>query len=177
MAVAASIYALVDPDSGELRYIGKANSPASRLKTHISDARQRKRPVHHWINKLLSQGKAPDMVVIRDGCKDWKEDEKELIASGRAAGYRLLNLAEGGDAPMCDKPTRQRNAIKACKRRAESEGLRGYWEMAKAGGRAAKIMREAGKIDKADNLIEALRKLKTASDDYKEMVGLWWLRR
>lgn len=43
------IYALHCPDSGEIRYIGKARDSESRLKTHIRDSVSGTTPVRCWI--------------------------------------------------------------------------------------------------------------------------------
>lgn len=103
----ASIYGLYD-DKGRLRYIGKANDPTARLKTHISDARRHNRPVCAWINKHGS----PVMRVLEANCADWRESERRLIAEARKRGDRLLNLADGGDEPHCPLETREENARK-----------------------------------------------------------------
>lgn len=105
----ASIYALCDPDTAEVRYIGKANDPEKRLLGHIRDAKVRQTPVYAWIRKLTAAGLAPEMVVIRRGCKDWKAEERALIAAGRALGLRLLNVADGGDEPFMTREQRARN--------------------------------------------------------------------
>lgn len=41
MMEGASIYALADANTGEIRYIGKANDPAKRLQGHMSDSIRR----------------------------------------------------------------------------------------------------------------------------------------
>jgi len=46
---APCIYALTDPSTGEVRYIGKANDPSARLKSHLMDSRRRNTPVYRWI--------------------------------------------------------------------------------------------------------------------------------
>jgi len=105
----ASIYALVDPDTGMVRYIGKANDPAKRLQTHIREARRLLRPVNCWVRSL---GRPPEMVVLRDNCGDWEREERRLIASARAAGYPLLNLADGGAMPKPTKEQLRANGLK-----------------------------------------------------------------
>jgi hypothetical protein len=103
------IYGLYDPDSGELRYVGKANNAQKRLKTHILD-RHLKRPVCRWINSLVEHGKAPVMRVL-ETCpsEQWEETERRLIAEYRKTGA-LLNLADGGSEPFQTKEQRQQAA-------------------------------------------------------------------
>ena len=47
------IYALLCPNTKDVRYIGKANDSEKRLKSHIRDSRRRNTPVYCWIKKLL----------------------------------------------------------------------------------------------------------------------------
>ena len=105
----ASIYALVDPDSGMIRYIGKANDPAKRLQTHARESRRLMRPVNCWVRSL---GRLPDLVVLRDNCHDWEQEERRLIASARASGYPLLNVADGGATPKATQEQRRANGLK-----------------------------------------------------------------
>lgn len=91
----AFIYALKCPDSGEIRYIGKANNPEKRLKSHIRDSVRGRRPVHAWVRSLVNAGSIPVMDVLRE-VSDWETEEAKEIASHRLGGARLLNIAKGG---------------------------------------------------------------------------------
>jgi hypothetical protein len=116
----AIIYALCDPVSDEVRYIGKANDPAKRLITHLSDSKRRKTPVYDWINKLKLENSIPTMRVLASSVKDWRELEPLLIKQYIDDGARLLNLAEGGDEPYCSPEIRVMNARKATKARVRN---------------------------------------------------------
>jgi predicted GIY-YIG superfamily endonuclease len=110
----ASIYALCCNETGEVRYIGKADDPEKRLKSHIRDSRRRNSPVCNWIKK---HGK-PNMVVLVSGCSDWPSAEREAILFGREIGLRLLNLADGGNQPVtASKKTLSENARSATAKR------------------------------------------------------------
>lgn len=105
------IYGLFDPDSGELRYIGKANNAQKRLKTHLTE-RHLKRPVCRWINSLVTKGKLPALVVLETVEKSlWEDTERRLIAEHRKTS-RLLNLADGGARPS-QTPEQRQNAARA----------------------------------------------------------------
>lgn len=108
----ASIYGLFDKD-GQLRYIGKAVDPQSRLKGHMQDARTKKTPLYDWIRK---HG-VPVMEVLEADCADWKEAERRLISEARLRGEDLLNVADGGDQPFCDYETRAENGRNNAKSR------------------------------------------------------------
>lgn len=115
------IYGLYDPDSGELRYVGKAKSSAKRLKTHIWDSRTAKRPVCLWIAGLVAAGKAPVMRLLETvDDSEWKAAEKRLIALHRKTSS-LLNLAHGGDEPFQTKEQRAANARAMNKKMAEAD--------------------------------------------------------
>ena len=101
----ASIYGLVDPRDGSIRYIGKANDPASRLKGHMRDRFRRDTPVYRWMRKVGM----PGLVVLSADCDDWRQEERRLIAEARARGDRLLNVADGGDEPYCPPEVRSNN--------------------------------------------------------------------
>lgn len=109
--VYAEIYALCCPDSGEVRYIGKANDSAKRYVSHMKESR-RKYPVYYWRDSLLAKGKSPQLRVLASCIGDWREVERHLIAQYKAGGARLLNIAEGGDEPYCSREQRSMNASK-----------------------------------------------------------------
>jgi len=108
----ASIYGLVDPESGELRYIGKANCLKGRLASHVRAAASGSYPVHAWIRKI---GKPPEMVTLEEDCEDWRRSERLAINKARAAGFRLLNVASGGDEPHCPRHVRASNGAATLK--------------------------------------------------------------
>ncbi len=96
-----SIYALIDPRDGAVRYIGKANDAAERLKSHIRDSRHRKTPVYSWIRKLRSLGLVPDMKVLATCSEsEWPKAERRAIRYQRWFNDRLLNVADGGNEPI-----------------------------------------------------------------------------
>ncbi len=107
------IYALKDPENGEIRYIGKANDSEKRLRSHLRDAKRRTTPVYCWIQKLAKDGKIPKLEVLLICQKEaWPEYERILIAEYRAGGFRLLNVADGGDEPAITTEQRRENAKK-----------------------------------------------------------------
>ncbi len=129
----ASIYGLYDAD-GALRYIGKANDPAKRLASHMRDSRVRDTPVYRWIRK---NGR-PTMRILSTNCRDWKAEERRLIAEARGRGDRLLNVAEGGDQPACSTEQRRANAVATNAKRNATPRNRRMWEIKRQIGDAAK---------------------------------------
>jgi hypothetical protein len=106
------IYGLKDPRTGDIRYIGKANDPKARMKTHIRESQRLSRPVNNWISKLIIDGMLPDMVVIQETTEEtWEDDERRIITLYRSSG-RLLNLADGGVGPKMTTEQRANNGRK-----------------------------------------------------------------
>ncbi len=105
------IYGLYDPTNGELRYIGKANCAAKRLKSHLRDSKKRNTPVYVWIRELASLGLIPVCKVILQ-TENWQADEVALIEQHKLAGANLLNVAIGGNEPFCSKAVRAANGAK-----------------------------------------------------------------
>ena len=107
------IYSLKHPETKEIRYIGKANNLKKRLKGHMVDSKTRRTPLYSWINKLKSQGLEPIIEVIREtDINGWMDAEKDEIRTYIENGYRLLNIAEGGNEPYCSKEVRAENGRK-----------------------------------------------------------------
>lgn len=89
------IYALCDPDSGRVRYVGKSNDPESRLKSHKNEVGANRKC--RWIQSLLSSGKSPVLTVIAEVPRDsWQEHERRWIAYYRGIYSDLTNHCDGG---------------------------------------------------------------------------------
>lgn len=90
------IYALQNPDDGEIRYIGKSDDPERRLKHHLTDKGYNYRT--NWLKQLRDAGKFPYMLVLRSVPIDlWKDAERWWIEKARQAGFKLTNNTVGGD--------------------------------------------------------------------------------
>jgi hypothetical protein len=96
--VVAYIYGLVDPETEQIRYIGKSIRPAERLENHINEPPSN---CHrsHWLQKLKRAGLRPGIVIIESvvGAWPWQESERFWIAYGRKQGWPLTNNTSGGD--------------------------------------------------------------------------------
>lgn len=93
-----TIYCLRDPDTLEVRYVGKTRRS---LKRRLSDHRCDKKESHrtHWFRSVLRRGKDPLIealeLVVGEG---WEERERYWIAEYRRRGARLVNQTTGGEA-------------------------------------------------------------------------------
>lgn len=95
-----TIYALRDPTSAEIRYVGQTNRPPRRrFNQHINIARKVTVPhVAAWIRGLLDAGLTPDLMILEEtsSIDDANSAEVAWIRSFRELGARLTNRAEGG---------------------------------------------------------------------------------
>lgn len=160
----AEIYALRDPATNEVRYIGKANDSMKRLKTHIRDSRRRNTPVYSWIKKLASKGLVPTVEVL-EVADSWEEAERNQIKAHRDCGCRLLNLAEGGNQPgQASYETLAANGRKAAAKIHGDPFSKRLWEIKRALGFALK----RGEL--RPHIIEAMR---TAATKRPDLFGCW----
>ena len=94
------VYALIDPRSGELRYIGKTcRDVAARVSSHMSSARNGS-PYHsaYWLRQLIKAGMVPDtMILAHAPHADVANLERRYIALLRDVGAKLTNMADGGE--------------------------------------------------------------------------------
>jgi group I intron endonuclease len=91
-----SIYALLDPESQEPRYVGQTvRSLSDRLAGHLHAAETNdKLYVCRWIKSL----QVPPLIVVLEEVVEKELDaaERRWIKTMRADGARLCNLTEGG---------------------------------------------------------------------------------
>lgn len=93
------IYALADPRSGSVRYIGVTVDKATRMYGHVSSvlSGNSQTPRAKWIRELIDLGLRPVMTIIESVYgKEWRSREKFWIAHYRKLGD-ILNVSAGGD--------------------------------------------------------------------------------
>lgn len=108
------IYALCDPNTGEIRYVGKANNPERRLTCHLCD--RKKSHKQRWIASLKRLGLIPSIKILAEIPRQgWEWVEKAHIRKLREMGYRLTNLTAGGDGVEGRKVSQETRAkLRAC---------------------------------------------------------------
>lgn len=95
------IYALSDPRTNEIRYIGQSSRGLKRPKHHMcpSSIKGGHNPYkNNWLRQLKSLGLNPIIDVLEELISEDQLDENEqfYIAYFRSIGCRLVNLTDGG---------------------------------------------------------------------------------
>ena len=105
------IYGLADPETGDIRYIGKSIRPVGRLRDHINDQSLCHRT--NWIRSLKSRGLDPELIVLESvqGEWPWQEAERFWIQYAKGHGCNLVNGTSGGDG-VSDLPAESRERIR-----------------------------------------------------------------
>lgn len=114
------IYTLREPDTGEIRYVGKTEKPKQRLQAHLRRAGNEKSHRACWLNSLISRGLKPVMEVEDEAAEEcWQQLEVAYIEFFLSQGCDLVNGTPGGDAPPVNKgvpkTARHRSNISAAK--------------------------------------------------------------
>lgn len=94
-----SVYALVDPRDGQIRYVGQTRSTLRRrMINHIRAVKrceqreERMSPCQSWISYCLSLGIKPEIKMLQKRAQ-WDASEAAWIERLSSQGSRLLNVA------------------------------------------------------------------------------------
>ena len=90
------VYALIDPVTDEIRYIGQSSNIKKRYFAHMRADTEY--PVSRWVTKLKRANAKPELLVL-ELCESPVSKEKAWIDRAKLAGCNLLNLHEGGAYP------------------------------------------------------------------------------
>lgn len=97
-----SIYVLKDPETLEIRYVGKTVSELKhRLKGHIYRSKLEKNHRAYWIKSILDKGLSPLIEEI-DSCQ-WTESQNleiYYIKKYKDLNFNLVNSTEGGEGNL-----------------------------------------------------------------------------
>jgi hypothetical protein len=99
MVNAYLVYGLVDPRSGELRYVGKSCSGLARPRAHARRLKWDRGHCRNWVKSLVDAGLKPEVEVLEghETAEALVEAEKHFIAYFRSIGCNLTNVTAGGD--------------------------------------------------------------------------------
>ena len=124
------VYALVDPNTGEIKYVGITTRGVERFDGHWRDFRKNKlNPKNNlskkqWWVKQLKANNTPFLVIYLDYALDVNElyyKEKQWIALFKNKNIELLNHTDGGFNPS-PRPLTKEEKLELSKR--TKEGMR-----------------------------------------------------
>lgn len=98
----AFIYALCEPGTRTVRYIGKSNNLKKRFRQHLKP--RGKTYLGNWLRSLSSP---PVLVILHEVSvsESWQEEERRYISCARAIGMDLVNVTDGGEGASGWKPS------------------------------------------------------------------------
>jgi hypothetical protein len=157
-----SIYALIDPRTDEVRYIGKAKDPARRLRDHLQPSQISRHRSHKnsWLKGLLAAGHEPQLLILDSEitAEDVDNAERLWISLYRVWDATLTNGTDGGDGGAMSSEIakaaglKRRGRIRGVEEAENSRrALRAHWdinhpEAAERRARRSKVVRSLGLI-------------------------------
>lgn len=106
MRATSWIYAMKEPDSDEVRYVGASVKPLVRFRDHLSAHSYGAKAVRQWVAALKERGLEPELVLLEEvegqnmnGHRppEIAEAEDRWIVRLIDEGHRLLNARLPGD--------------------------------------------------------------------------------
>lgn len=93
------IYSLSEPETGQVRYIGKSLDYSKRFREHLSESNKKKGHKNNWIKSLLKKNLKPTLEIVDEVCEnEWQYWEQYWISQFKAWGFNLTNSTEGGES-------------------------------------------------------------------------------
>ena len=158
-----AIYALCEPGTETVRYVGQSSCPERRFKAHCrgdKSARQTRR--HNWLSSLADQGKVPEMFVL-DWSDDWDRAERFWVSVFRQAGYSLVNGNEGG---------KDTSMVRGDRNISPWKGRRTPLQIARSEMKSIiKELQRAGKPESASRVNDRLSEMNQAVKDMEKRLG------
>lgn len=111
------IYALCEPGTRIIRYIGKSIRPEKRFVEHAKRSSKQNTYLGNWLRAALTRGEIPNMVILREvpGDGGSTAEIKYIRIARDSLGVRLVNGTDGGDG-LNNPPPETREKIAAAQR-------------------------------------------------------------
>jgi hypothetical protein len=161
------IYALVDPRTDRICYVGKSKHPQVRYKEHLRLYGKRSTPTKSWIKSLYALRLFPKLVIIESCAEDrWEAQERHWIAKYREQEGGILNLADGGATPYCPPSLRKELGRATAKRRQF-----GIWSLLKQFGTFIRDAEKSGKSHKVEKYKNAVAIIRNSKGELRERIN------
>lgn len=99
------IYALCEPGTRTVRYIGKADKLKKRFQEHLRTSVKYRSHLGNWLRSLISRGEKPSLVSLREvPFTQWAIAEERYIRLARGCGMNLVNETDGGEGMSNPSP-------------------------------------------------------------------------
>lgn len=96
MSETTFIYALKEPDTGEIRYVGQSENPQDRFRRHCGTKEKCHRG--NWIRALKKSGQKPILEIVDEAPYEFRGPvEAAYVQFFREQGCNLVNGTPGGD--------------------------------------------------------------------------------
>lgn len=119
------LYALSDPNTGKMRYVGKSDNPFKRFRDHCRKFKLHNTAASKWIGSLAAKGQRPLMDILDEvPISEWPLWEREYIRVFRAINIPLLNLTDGGEGGNLSPECRERGVAKLRGRKLTPEHIK-----------------------------------------------------
>jgi hypothetical protein len=106
------IYILICPIDGLVKYVGKANNPAKRLKDHMLDFRCMDFHKATWIRQLKLLKKKPELIIVDEiESFEWKYWEAFWCEYFKSLGYKLFNVRSRNGLTFANSKTFRKGNI------------------------------------------------------------------
>lgn len=136
------IYALADPITKEIRYIGKSIRVKGRYKDHLND-NSRTHKVN-WIKSLLKKELKPLLIILEElqDMDDWQQKECFWIKVAKDKKWNLVNSTDGGDGVLNISGEGKKRMLEAWKGRKHKPETLLKISKASKGRRKTKAMKQ-----------------------------------
>lgn len=92
------VYALLEPNTLEIRYVGKSCSGLSRVRQHFNPSQlNSKNKKSNWLKSLLNKNLYPQVKILDYANNKITLSELEIFHIKKHKSERLLNMTDGGD--------------------------------------------------------------------------------